>query len=190
VSTQLEQFGSHPRLVGVRHIVQDEPDDNFMLRDDFRRGIGRLADFGLTYDVLVYPRQLPAAIKLVEEFPRQLFVLDHLAKPAIAEGRLEPWETDLRELAKLPNIHCKLSGMVTEAHWKKWKPDDFRPYLDVVFDAFGTDRLMIGSDWPVCILSAEYAAAMRLVMDYVSKASPAAQDAILGGNCARFYGLE
>jgi len=188
--SQLDHFAGHPKFVGVRHIVQDEPDDRFMLRDDFRRGIAQLAAFGLTYDVLVYPRQLPAAIALVEEFPGQPFVLDHIAKPPIAEGRLAPWESDLRRLARLPNICCKLSGMVTEANWKAWQPGDFHRYLDVVFEAFGPDRLMIGSDWPVCTLSADYAAAMRIVLDYISQLPPAAQDGILGENCARFYGLE
>ena len=187
--SQLDHFAGHPKLVGVRHIVQDEPDDNYMLRDDFRRGIGRLAAFGLTYDVLVYPRQLPAAIRLVEEFPGQPFVLDHIAKPPIAEGSLTPWESDLRRLAEFPNIYCKLSGMVTEARWNAWQPGDIRPYLDVVFEAFGPDRLMIGSDWPVCTLAAEYAAAMRVVLDYISQLPPAAQAGILGENCARFYGL-
>jgi L-fuconolactonase len=188
--SQLDHFAGHPKLVGVRHIVQDEPDDRFMLRDDFRRGIAQLAAFGLTYDVLVYPRQLPAAITLVEEFPGQPFVLDHIAKPPIGEGRLEPWESDLRRLARLPNICCKLSGMVTEARWNAWQPGDFHLYLDVVFEAFGPDRLMIGSDWPVCTLSAEYADAMGIVLDYIRQVPPEAQAGILGENCARLYGLD
>lgn len=188
--SQLDYFASHPKLVGVRHIVQAEPDDRFMLRDDFQRGIAQLAAFGLTYDVLVFPRQLPAAVKLVGEFPGQSFVLDHIAKPPIAEGKLAPWESDLRQLATLPNVCCKLSGMVTEARWNAWQPVDFHRYLDVVFEAFGPDRLMIGSDWPVCTLAAEYANAMHIVLDYVRQAPPAAQAGILGENCARFYGLE
>jgi L-fuconolactonase len=186
---QLEMFATHPKLVGVRHIVQDEPDADFMLRADFRRGIARLREFGLTYDVLIYPRQLPAAIKLVAEFHEQAFVLDHIAKPQIAEGRTSPWEEGLRELAKLPNICCKVSGLVTEAKWKQWKPEDFRPYLDVVFEAFGEERLMIGSDWPVCTLSADYKATIELVNDYLKQFSIDAQVKILDGNCARFYGL-
>jgi L-fuconolactonase len=190
VASHLDHLAAHPKLVGVRHIVQDEPDDRYMLRDDFRRGIAKLAAFGLTYDVLVYPRQLPAAIKLVEGFPNQPFVLDHIAKPPIREGTLAPWESDLRRLATLPNVFCKLSGMVTEARWNAWRPEDFQRYLDIVFEAFGPDRLMIGSDWPVCTLAAEYAAAMNIVLDYVRQASPAAQAGILGENCARFYGLE
>ncbi len=187
--SQLQQFAGDSKLVGVRHIVQDEPDDDFLLRDDFRRGIACLADFGLTYDVLIYPRQLPAAIKLVADFPNQPFVLDHIAKPPIAEGRLEPWGSHLRELARLPNIHCKLSGMVTEARWKQWQPADFRPHLDVVSESFGPARLMIGSDWPVCMLSADYESAMRIVLDYIAQLAPADQSGILGQNCANVYRL-
>ena len=186
---QLRGFADRKKLVGVRHIVQDEPDDNFMLREDFRRGIARLADFGLTYDVLIFPRQLSAAIQLVREFPDQPFVLDHIAKPPIGEGKLDPWQDGVRELAEFPNICCKLSGMVTEARWKQWKADDFRPYLDVVFEAFGPERLMIGSDWPVCTLSASYEAAMGVIFDSIAQLPAAAQGGILGSNCARFYGL-
>jgi L-fuconolactonase len=189
LASQLRRFTAQGKLVGVRHIVQDEPDDAFMLREDFRLGIARLAEFDLAYDVLIYPRQLGAAIRLVEEFPHQRFVLDHIAKPAIAEAKIEPWETDLRQLAQAPNLDCKLSGMVTEARWKAWQAGDFRPYLDVVFEAFGPGRLMIGSDWPVCTLSANYESAMGIVMDYVAQLPAAEQDAILGGNCARFYKL-
>ena len=186
---QLEQYAGHNKLVGVRHVVQDEPDDEFMLREDFQRGIASLTDFDLAYDLLIYPRQLNAAIGLVSAYPDQPFVLDHIAKPPIAEGKMEPWETGLRQLAKTPNLCCKLSGMVTEAHWREWKPDDFRPYLDVVFESFGPDRLMIGSDWPVCTLSASYQAVLQIVLDYVSHYPPEKQEGILGGNCARFYKL-
>jgi L-fuconolactonase len=186
---QLEQFAGDKKLVGVRHIVQDEPDDNFMLREDFRRGIAGLAEFNLAYDVLIYPRQLPAAIGLVREFPDQRFVLDHIAKPAIGTGARESWEAGLREFAKSPNLSCKLSGMVTEARWNTWQREDFRPYLDVVFDAFGLNRLMIGSDWPVCTLSATYASAMGIVIDYIAQLGAAERDGILGWNCSRFYGL-
>lgn len=189
VESQLRQFAGRKKLVGVRHIVQDEPDDDFMLREDFRRGVARLGEFGLRYDVLIYPRQLRAAIKLVREFPDQRFVLDHIAKPAIAEGKLAPWEAGVRELAQSPNLYCKLSGMVTEARLQRWVPADFRPYLDVVFEAFGPERLMIGSDWPVCTLSASYESAMAIVMDYIAQFPAPVQDGILGGNCAGFYGL-
>ena len=186
---QLERFSGDSKFVGVRHVVQDEPDDAFMLREDFRRGIGLLKEFDLTYDLLLHPRHLPVAVRLVEEFPEQPFVLDHLAKPFIARGEILPWRDDLHALAKLPNVMCKLSGMMTEAKWDAWRPEDFLPYFDVALEAFGADRLMIGSDWPVCTLVADYGAAMNLVMEYVGQLSGEEQTAILGENCARFYGV-
>jgi len=181
---QLEKFASHPKLVGVRHVVQDEPDDEFMLQPEFRRGIALLREFDLTYDLLLFPKHLPVAVKLVEEFPGQPFVLDHIAKPFIREGTLSPWREELRRLAEFPNVFCKLSGLVTEAKWKQWQPGDFEPYLDVVFEAFGPERLMIGSDWPVCTLAGDYAATMNLVKNYVPDRD---REAVLGGTCARFY---
>lgn len=186
---QLQELTRNPKLVAVRHVVQDEPDDNFMLRPEFRRGIAQLAGYGLAYDLLVYPRQLRAGIKLVAEFPTQRFVLDHIAKPLIAQAALDPWQTDVRALAQFPNVWCKLSGMVTEARWKEWYATDFKPYLDVVSDAFTPARLMIGSDWPVCTVSAGYGATMRLVSEYAAQFTQEQQDAILGGNCAAFYRL-
>jgi L-fuconolactonase len=185
----LEALANQPRFVGVRHIVQGEPDDQFMLCNDFQRGIASLAGFGLTYDLLLYPRHLPVAVKLVQRFPQQPFVLDHIAKPVIAHGLLEPWAHYIGELSKHENVCCKLSGMVTEANWKQWKSEDFRPYLDVVFEAFGPNRLMIGSDWPVCTVSATYAETIAIVNDYIHELAPAQQDQILGANCASFYGL-
>jgi L-fuconolactonase len=184
LSQQLERFARHPKLVGVRHIVHDEPDDHFMLQPEFRRGIAQLLDFNLTYDLLLFPKHLKAAVQLVEEFPQQPFVLDHLAKPRIGERLLSPWQEDLRQLAQFPNVFCKLSAMVTETKWKHWKPADFHPYLDIAFEAFGPARLMIGSDWPVCTLSGDYEPVMKIVMDYLPNPS---QAAILGDNCARFY---
>ena len=187
---QLDGLANHPKLVGVRHVVQAEPNDGFMLREDFQRGIARLAEYGLTYDLLLYPRHLPVAVKLVKQFPQQRFVLDHIAKPGIADGLEEPWARDIRELAKYENVCCKLSGMVTEARWKQWKAEDFRPYLDVVVEAFGPQRLMIGSDWPVCTVSATYAETIAIVNDYIRQFASRQQEQILGGNCASFYGLE
>jgi L-fuconolactonase len=186
---QLEKFSSNRKLVGVRHVVHDEPDDNFMLRPDFRRGIAQLREFNLTYDLLLFPKHLPVAVKLVEEFPAQSFVLDHIAKPRIGEKLFSPWQEDLAVLAKFPNVVCKLSGMVTEARWKQWQAEDFHRYLDLVLAAFGPERVMIGSDWPVCTLSGDYAATMGVVTDYVQKFRSEVRDKILGGNCARFYGL-
>jgi L-fuconolactonase len=186
----LDQLADQPWLVGVRHILQDEPDDQFMLRPDFRRGIAQLQEYGLAYDLLLHPRHLTAAVKLVQEFPNQRFVLDHIAKPPIAEGLTEPWDRDIRALAKFQNVWCKLSGMVTEARWKQWKPDDFRPYLDVVFEAFGTERLMIGSDWPVCTLSSSYSETLGLIEKYMRDFSVQQRDSVLGRNSAQFYNLE
>jgi L-fuconolactonase len=188
LAAQLEEFRAHPKLVGVRHVVQDEPDDKFALRPAFRRGIAQLAAFGLAYDLLIFPRQLLAATKLVHEFPEQRFVLDHMAKPRIEAGEISTWKEDLRELAKAQNVCCKLSGMVTEASWTRWKPADLRPYLDVVFEAFGPERLMIGSDWPVCTLAADYGETMQVTIDYMQQFSTDIQEAVLGGNCARSYG--
>ncbi len=187
--SQLDSFAGERKLAGVRHVVQDEADDEFMLRPEFRRGISRLREFNLTYDLLLFPKHLPVAVKLVEEFPEQRFVLDHIAKPKIAERLLSPWREDLKTLANFPNVCCKLSGMVTETNWKRWQPEDFGAYLEVVFAAFGPDRLMIGSDWPVCTLSGNYESTMRIVMDYVRQFPAEAQAGILGANCARFYGI-
>jgi L-fuconolactonase len=187
---QLESFAAHAKFVGVRHIVQDEPDDEFMLRAGFLNGISRLRQFDLTYDLLLFPKHLRVAAKLVQKFPGQPFVLDHIAKPMIADGLLSPWREDLKELASSPNVFCKLSGMVTEAAWNRWKPADFSHYIDAVVEAFGADRLMIGSDWPVCTLSADYASTMQIVIDYAEQFPPEARLGILGGNCARFYGID
>lgn len=187
LAAQLHQFAQNPKLVGVRHVVQDEADDNFMLGPEFRRGIARLREYDLAYDILIFPRQLPAAVKLVREFSDQRFVLDHIAKPPIAEGRLSPWDRHIRELARAENVFCKLSGMVTEARWHDWKPEDFRPYIDVVLDTFTPSRLMIGSDWPVCTASAPYSRTLALVRDHIGTLTSNEQNSILGENCARFY---
>lgn len=189
VARQLEPFASHSKFVGVRHVVQDEPDDNFMLRPEFLRGVRRLKEFDLTYDILIFPKQLPAAIALVRQFPEQPFVLDHIAKPLIRDGVLEPWREQMRELAQHPNVLCKISGLVTEAKWDGWKPADFRPYLDVVLEAFGTKRILYGSDWPVCLLAGEYAQVFDLARHYVAMLSESEQAAFFGENAAGFYGL-
>ena len=185
----LGRLSRSPKLRGVRHVLQDEPDERYMLRPDFLRGIGELSRWRLTYDILIRPRHLLTACQLVELFPDQPFVLDHIAKPPIGGGVLEPWATDIRRLATFPNVHCKLSGMVTEADWKRWRPDGFRPYLDVVFEAFGPQRLMIGSDWPVCSLVAPYSRVMSIVADYVQDMPAAQQRMILGENALSFYGV-
>ncbi len=186
VGADLAELARHPRFVGVRHVVQEEADD-FMLGAGFQRGIGELRAHGLTYDILIAQRQLPSAIALAKRFPGQPFVLDHMAKPAIKAGTLSPWREQIRELAQAPNVLCKVSGMVTEADRKAWQPADIRPYLDVVSEAFGADRLMFGSDWPVCLLAADYARVFALVRDYLAPLPAEAQAKVLGGNAARFY---
>lgn len=180
---------AHPRLRGIRHVVQDEPDDEFLLRDDFARGVDVLAGHGLTYDILIYPRQLPAALRFCERFPAQPLVLDHMAKPDIRSGALEPWAAAIREMAQFDHVYCKMSGLVTEADWKNWRPDDFVPYLDVAYEAFGEDRVMFGSDWPVCELAADYASVHDLLERWASQLSATATEKLFGGNATRFYGL-
>lgn len=180
----------HPKLAGVRHVVQDEPDDRFMLREDFLRGIAALEEFDLAYDILIFPKQLPAAIELARLFPRQRFVLDHIAKPFIRDGVVDPWQAQIRELAQCPNVMCKLSGMVTEARWWVWDQRDFRPYLEVVWEAFGEDRLMAGSDWPVCLLSAEYAETLGVVKHFLQQFPTATWKKIMGANACAFYRLK
>jgi L-fuconolactonase len=187
VEEQLGQFAGRTKFVGVRHVIQDEADDQFMLRPEFLRGISKLAQFNLTYDLLIFPRQLPAAIALTRQFPEQRFVLDHIAKPQIKVGARSPWSEQMVELAKLPNVTCKISGLVTEASWGTWRKADFQPYLDIVFDAFGFHRLMFGSDWPVCLLSASYRDVVGIVRDRLAGMPEAAQKAIMGGNATKFY---
>jgi L-fuconolactonase len=186
---RLGLFSRFEKLRGFRHILQAEPDDQFMLRPDFIRGIGCLAAYQLTYDILVYPRQLPAAVKLVRRFPGQRFVLDHLGKPPIKSGEIAQWSAHINELAQHQNVYCKVSGMVTEADWRNWRAEDFTPYLDVVFDKFGADRVMFGSDWPVCLVAATYSQVKQLIKNYTRQFSAAVQAKIFGENALRFYGL-
>ncbi len=189
VATVLAELSTHGKFVGVRHVVQDEPDLRFLLGADFVRGVRQLRPFGLTYDLLLYPPQLPAAVELVAMLPEQPFVLDHLAKPRIKTGGIQPWRRDIEALARHGNVCCKVSGMVTEAAWRGWKAADFRPYLDVVLEAFSPERLMFGSDWPVCLLAGEYADVVGIASDFVSRLSATEQSLLWGGTATRFYGL-
>jgi len=190
VGERLEYFSRFAKLRGFRHIAQAEPDDRFLARENFVEGVAQLCTFGFTYDILIYPKQLPAAIELAARLPEQRFVIDHLAKPDIKAGKTAPWAAQMREMAQNENVFCKLSGLVTEADWKHWKADDFKPYLDVVFEAFGVERLMFGSDWPVCLLVATYPQLKQLIENYVKGYSKADKEKIFGGNAARFYGLK
>ena len=189
IAAQLEHLAPHPRMVGVRHIVHDEADDRFMLGGSFLDGLALLNQTKLTYDLLLYPRHLRVAIDVVKRFPEQPFVLDHISKPFIKDGILEPWASEIRELASYNNVWCKISGMVTEAAWKSWTQDDYLPYLDVVFDCFGIDRLMFGSDWPVCTLSGSYSEVVGIVRSYIEALSDQEKDKVMGDNATAFYGL-
>lgn len=189
VHETLEKLAVRPKLRGVRHVLQGEADE-FMLRDDFNAGIALLRRYSLTYDVLVVERQLPAAIQFVDRHPEQPFVLDHIAKPLIAAHELEPWRTHIRELARRPHVSCKLSGMVTEAAFNTWTVEDLRPYIETVLEYFGAERLMFGSDWPVCTVAASYARWVSVVREFTAELTEDEQESIFGGNAARFYGLQ
>jgi L-fuconolactonase len=184
----LARFAAHPRFLGVRHGVQDEP-RGFMTRPDFRRGIAALAGFDLAYDILIYPGQLEEAADLVEAFPQQRFVIDHSAKPAIREREFDSWSRDMARLARSSNVYCKLSGLVTEADWTSWTPEDLAPYIDRVLGLFGPDRVMIGSDWPVCTLAAAYSDVLAVPIDRIGALSAPDREAVLGGTAVRFYRL-
>ena len=164
IGGRLEYFSQFEKLCGFRHVAQSEPDDCFLIRDDFLRGISKLEAFDFTYDILIYPKQLAAALGLVTRFPNQRFVVDHLAKPHVKSAELEPWAGLMRKIGERQNTFCKLSGLVTEADWKHWLPSTFAPYLDLVFEAFGTSRLMFGSDWPVCLLAGSLGLRDKIVL--------------------------
>ncbi|MBI1808173.1 MAG: amidohydrolase family protein [Ignavibacteria bacterium] len=187
---RLAYFSHNNMLKGFRHIIQDEQDDEFLLQSDFLNGIGQLRQFDFCYDIIIYPKHLRAAKKFVSLFPSQRFVLDHAAKPLIRDHIISPWDRELKMLARHENVYCKLSGLVTEAPWQQWRAQDFTPYLDMALEAFGVDRLMVGSDWPVCRLSAEYGQVMEIVQCFIMKLSPNEQQKILGDNAMRWYNLQ
>jgi L-fuconolactonase len=184
---QLQRFCYHPRLRGVRHVVHDEPDDKFMLGNDFVHGISKLRKYNLTYDLLLFPKHVPVACELVAKFPEQTFILDHISKPFIKDGKIEPWKTNIQRLASFRNVSCKISGMVTEGDWQSWKPGDFKPYMDIVLEAFGAERVMVGSDWPVCTVAGEYDEVVQIAADYVKQLSTSEQAAIWAENAKRIY---
>jgi L-fuconolactonase len=181
----------HPKLRGIRHIVHDEPDDRFLLREDFNRGVARLRGHGFVYDILIFAKHLPYALEFVDRHPLQPFVLDHIGKPVIRGERFDTgWERGFRALAKRPHVTCKLSGVVTEVRDPAWTPALLRRYLDVALEAFGPDRLMFGSDWPVCRLRATYAEWLSVVQRLIAPLSVPERTAIGRGTAARVYGLE
>lgn len=190
VARQIECYCADPAFKGVRHFLSLEPDDSFMLRADFRRGLEAVAACNLSFDLLVFPRQLAAAAQLVEQLPELRFVLDHLGNPDIANDQQQPWADDLRRLAQYPNVWCKVSGLLTIAPWNRWTPNLFAPYLDAAFDAFGEDRLLFGSDWPVCTCSGTYGDTVALVENYLAQRAPSALSKVMGLNAATAYQID
>ncbi|MEO7978296.1 amidohydrolase family protein [Flavobacterium sp.] len=188
ISERLNHFSKFEKLKGFRHVVQGEPDD-FMFGTAFRNGIAALKEFNFTYDILIFHRQLPAAIDLVKSFPDQAFVIDHIAKPDIKSGEIASWKKGIGEISKFENVCCKISGMFTEADWNSWKADDLKPYLDVVFENFSVDKVMFGSDWPVCNVAADYNTVVTTLEDYISRFSVEDQSKIWSENVKSFYQL-
>jgi len=180
----------YPKMKGFRHVLQSDPDDQLMLRDSFKNGISLLNKYNFTYDILIYPKHLKYAAQLAAEFPDQKFVVDHLAKPHIKTKDINGWKRDMEALSKHLNVYCKVSGMLTEADWYSWKTDDFMPYLDVVFNAFSINRVMYGSDWPVCKLAGGYNRALEILQIYTARFSEKEQEQFYGGNAIEFYNLE
>ncbi len=190
VEETLSEYAQNPWLKGVRHVVQDEPDDRFILGEAFNEGIRKLEQFDLVYDILIYERQLSASIEFVDLHPNLSLVLDHVAKPRIGDGLMEPWKDQMFEMARRENVSCKLSGMATEANWTEWTFDTLLPYMDVALEAFGPDRLMFGSDWPVARLAVDYEPWVELCRKFISTLSEDEREAIEGGNAIREYRLD
>ena len=189
VEQRLEYYSQFEKMKGFRHVLQGEPQRDFMLRPEFLNGISLLEKYGFTYDILIFPDQLKFVNEMVAKFPKQKFVLDHIAKPYIKDKIITGWDADITTLGKFDNVFCKISGMVTETNWNNWKPEEFDPYMDVVVDAFGTDRVMFGSDWPVCKVSATYEEVHGLVKNYFSGYSESEKVKVFGENAIKFYSL-
>lgn len=185
----LEQYSTEKKIKGFRHVVQGEADHNFVLRPAFLHGISALEKFDFTYDILIFPHQLGAALEFVRRFPNQKFVIDHLAKPYIKDGFFDGWASQMKAIAKHENVFCKISGMITEADYNAWNKAQLKPYIDLVFDAFGTNRLMYGSDWPVCLVAGSYKQVKDIVLDYIADLSSEEQKNIMGHNAVQFYNL-
>ena len=186
---QLDYYTQYEKLKGFRHIVQAEAVD-FLLDDTFIRGVQKLYSFGFTYDLLIYPTQLNAAIQFAQAVPDVPIVLDHLAKPYIRSRTLDTWQHEVTKLASCPNVYCKVSGLVTEADWQHWRPSDFVAYLDVALEAFGPQRLLFGSDWPVCLVAADYAQVLHVLTGYIATLSESEQRQVMGQNALDFYKID
>lgn len=189
INEVLKQYSKFPKLKGFRHVVQGEADHNFMLRPDFGNGIAALEKYNFTYDILIFPHQLGAALELVRRFPNQKFVIDHIAKPYLKDGFHDGWAVLMKAIGEHKNVYCKLSGMTTEADYKNWTSEQIEPYMQLVLDAFGTNRILFGSDWPVCLVAGNYTKTKELVANFIAKLSSEEQAAIMGGNAMQFYNL-
>ncbi len=189
IDTVLNQYSQSPKLKGFRHVVQGEADHNFMLRADFMNGIAALGKYNFTYDILIFPHQLGAALELVRRFPNQKFVIDHIAKPYIKDGFYDGWAALIKAISQHKNVYCKLSGMTTEADYNSWTPEQIEPYMQHILDSFGSERILFGSDWPVCLVAGNYTKTKKLVTNFIAKLSEEAQSAIMGRNAVQFYNL-
>lgn len=189
IESVLEKYSRFPKLKGFRHVVQGEPDHNFVLRPDFLNGIAALEKYNFTYDILIFPHQLGAALELVKRFPKQKFVIDHIAKPYIKDRFYDGWATLMKAISEYPNVYCKLSGMTTEADYNNWTPQQIEPYMQLVLDSFGAKRILFGSDWPVCLVAGNYTKTKELVTHFIAKLSMEDQAAIMGDNAMQFYNL-
>lgn len=185
----LEKYAPDSKLKGYRHIVQGEEDPNFLLRPDFLKGISKLENYGAAYDILVFPHQLGATLEFVKKFPNQKFVIDHIAKPYIKDGFYEGWAVLMKEIAKHENVQCKISGMITEADYNSWTPKQIHPYMELVLNAFGPDRILFGSDWPVCLVAGKYKEVLQLTTNFIDTLSTSEKNAIMGANAVAFYDL-
>ena len=190
IEARLAHYQQFEKLKGLRHVLQGEPQRDLMLQPRFKKGISLLSKFGFTYDILIFPDQLRFAKELVKEFSQQAFVIDHIAKPYIKDKKTEEWEADMQAIAQHDNVYCKISGMVTEADWQTWKIDDFKPYLDIVVNSFGTSRVLFGSDWPVCLVAGSYEKVLEIVKNYFNSFSAQEQDLVFGENALKFYNLK
>ena len=189
VKDLFDKYSNNQLLKGIRHVIQDEPDDNFILGEQFNRGVSLIKDYNWVYDILIYERQLGPSIQFVDRHPEQIFVLDHIAKPRIGESVIEPWKAQMYEMSKRENVSCKLSGIATEAKWNEWKKEDLIPYMEIALDAFGPGRVMFGSDWPVAKLAVEYGPWVEICRDFISSLSDNEKSLIEGRVALEIYGL-
>jgi L-fuconolactonase len=189
VGQDLEQFVDHPKLKAVRHVLHDEPDDNYMLREDFNNGINLLEPMNLTYDILIFEKHLPQTMKFVDRHPYQTFVVDHIAKPRIRDGLFSPWRENIKELAQREHVYCKMSGVVTEADYQSWTEAEILPYMEIILEAFGPERIMFGSDWPVCLAATSYSEWFKIAARLIDQLSESEQEQIWRKTATTAYRL-